>query len=314
MTPGEKKQQLIRSATRLLQQLSRKSASDLSDISLLAAGSYGVVYSMPASCPLLSYLNHATGFKIQNKDDQRTNDLLTRAAAREDELVLKLSKVREMPMSNGRPVYDYFNGFVRENVIHISLSHKKFLGVHGSDIVPQFYFSGAITSRSEGMWYVTVMGKAQAHTLKALVNSRPDKALSAMEYVQIERAIMQLWLLGVVHADLHMSNVMFDPQTMKVTILDFGFAVPLPERIIRILRSHKALLEDVNGDEIYSGVHDYVTKTVQRRIAGIQHFNADGDLLQRLRGMVRDPDNIPLARAEEGVITTSSRATGAKKN
>lgn len=303
MTPlNDKKKQLVQSAGQLLQELATKSAASLMEVALIAAGSYGVVYQLPASSPLLTHLNHVVGFKIQNKNNMRTNRLLTEAAGRGDNLVLKLSKVRETPMQNGRPAYDYFNGFIRENVIHISLSHKRFCSIVGADIVPHFYFSGAVKAKDGGMWYVTVMQRANGATLRSVLSSRQDGAMTASEYVKVERAIMRLWLLGVVHADLHMSNVMFDPSSGKVTILDFGFAVPLPEDVIRLMRSNKNLLQDVDGDEIYSGMHKYVHNTVHRRISSIKQFNTDGALLQRLRKLVSDPEHIPQARQEEGSL------------
>lgn len=265
---------------------------------------------------MLTHLNRVAGFKIQHKSNLHTNKLLTDAARDGKTLVLKMSQVRRTPIGrNGRPIYDYFNGFMRENVTHFLLCHVAYGGVRGSDLVPMFYFSGAVKARDGSLWYVTVMDQAPGTTLKTLVESRATKSLTSREYVSIERALLSLWLLGVVHADMHMSNIMYDPKTEKVTILDLGFAVPLPQDVIEFMRANTHLMGDVDAEEIYEGVHDFVHHTIKRRLNNIKQFNTDGGLLVRLRGMVHDTDNIRTERSGRALIAGfKGKSARLKKN
>ena len=299
MAKPDKKQVLIASAAAILHNLASKSGADESAIRLLAAGSYGVVYIVPSSSPLLAYLNFAVGYKIQNSSNLRTNKMLTAAAHSGAELIVKMSQVKEVAGNSG---YDYFNGFIRENVVHIALCHKFWNGVVGAELVPEFFFSGGMRGRDGVTWYVTVMEMVKGKTLKALLAERADGKILATEYVLIERAVLKLWLLGVVHADLHMSNIMYDVDTNKVTILDFGFAVPLPEDVIKTLRKNCKLLNDADVSEVYDMLHGYVESTIKRRMNGIKEFNTDGLLLRRLNALVKDPDNVVLCRQRLGAV------------
>ena len=51
--------------------------------------------------------------------------------------------------------------------------------------------------------------------------------------VQMERAAASLWTRGIVHCDLHKGNAMWDSASGKLTLLDFGFAVVLPRRVLQ---------------------------------------------------------------------------------
>ena len=301
-----KRQALMADAALLLGAMAKKSDADEGPMRLIAAGSYGVVYAVPSSSPFLTHLNHVVGYKIQNSSNLKTNLMLTEAARDEDELIVKMSQVRDVQGDNA---YDYFNGFVRENVVHIALYHKFWAGAVGADVVPKFYFSGARQSEDGTMWYITVMEKAPGQTLRALLAQRGDGRLSAKEYVLVERAVVKMWLLGVVHADLHMSNIMFEPNGGIVTVLDFGFAVPLPEDVIRKLRKNCGVLAGADADVVYEGLHPYVASTIKRRMNGIRSFNSDGDLLKRLKGLVRDVGAIHLARQALGSLCAKKSRT-----
>jgi tRNA A-37 threonylcarbamoyl transferase component Bud32 len=107
--------------------------------------------------------------------------------------------------------------------------------------------------------------------------------LSASEFARIEQAVADLWTLGVAHADLHSSNVMYHSPTKTVTILDFGFAVPLSASLVKRIRNHE---DDVAIDKsvLYKNVLSrYVTNVIQRRIPGLNNFNEDGGMLRRLK-------------------------------
>ena len=48
-------------------------------------------------------------------------------------------------------------------------------------------------------------------------------------FARIERAVYTLWMLGIIHADLQPSNILYDRLEDRVTIIDFGMAVKIPD-------------------------------------------------------------------------------------
>lgn len=95
-----------------------------------------------------------------------------------------------------------------------------------SRYVPRFYFAGLVPDAGNGKpAFVAVMDQAAGMPLDAYLERH---APTAQLYVDLERAACALWLAGVVHADLHRGNVMYDPASQKLSVLDFGMAVVLP--------------------------------------------------------------------------------------
>lgn len=160
-------------------------------------------------------------------------------------------------------------------------------------IVPRLFFAGL--SQIQGQWwFTTVMAVAQGDTLVKYLHANK---LTAQIFAEVERAIYSMWMIGVAHADFHPGNIMFDPRTNKVTIIDLGFAVKLPDPIIRQLRSTASVMAD--PAEIYKNiVSKYVSSVMWKRGGAhqFQWFNPEGRVLQMLYNQVEDKENVPAAR------------------
>jgi hypothetical protein len=129
--------------------------------------------------------------------------------------------------------------------------------------VPRFYFAGLV--RDAGNFqpaFVVVMDRAAGMPLDAFLQQR--RVPTARLYVDLERAACALWLAGVVHADLHRGNVMYDPASRKLTVLDFGMAVVLPpayrdaiaQSLSRAIGANVASLGEIFLKTSAHGVHN----------------------------------------------------------
>jgi hypothetical protein len=94
----------------------------------------------------------------------------------------------------------------------------------------------------EGWYRVTVMEGFEpgARTLDDLQESESSRVrkcrLDACVYSAIERALSAMWLLGVVHADLHGDNILVLPGG-GVRIIDYGMGVMLSRPLGKQLRA-----------------------------------------------------------------------------
>ncbi len=152
-----------------------------------------------------------------------------------------------------------------------------------SQYVPDLYWAGLVVNQATGTrCYVTVMGVAPGVPVgKYLARSKLD----ADTFLRIERAAASLWAQGVVHADLHKDNMMFDPATKKLTVIDFGFGVLLPPQYTVAVRNQLAKtvragvrslgemwLDTSKGFGL--GIQKYVNRVQRGR--GVAWYNPDG--------------------------------------
>lgn len=179
-----------------------------------------------------------------------------------------------------------------------------------SEYVPRFYFSGVVLNAYNGKEYiVTVMDHVEG---KPLHSFRKPGMVSADLYLRFERAAASLWASGVVHGDLHGNNVMYDPKSKKLTILDFGRTVLLPPAMVSLVRQKMA-------HAISAGVHSLgelfsTSDTHKHRVPNLQHlvnrkvfnsyrlswYHSDAS---PIRGMYNS-----LPRAEKAVVARERRA------
>jgi hypothetical protein len=121
--------------------------------------------------------------------------------------------------------------------------------VRGKDVVPVFMGGASVSClldpgrpdqpecddgcKDEAWFRITAMEAlaADAATLESLTQER-SRALSVAVYCSIERALSALWLIGVVHLDLHFDNVLILPDG-RIKILDFGMGTILPRDLRR---------------------------------------------------------------------------------
>jgi len=111
----------------------------------------------------------------------------------------------------------------RETEAHAHLSRLS--------VVPKLYLACRI-----GRFYITVM----EHVFGSTVHS---VTITPQLHTQIERAVRQVWEAGYAHGDLHGFNMLITPLG-RVTIIDFGSAVELPEEIRERVRESRHMDAD----------------------------------------------------------------------
>ena len=145
---------------------------------------------------------------------------------------------------------------------------------------PKLYFAGVDPAARA---FVTVMELANGDTLYEYL--RRKKVLTAATYLNIEKAIVTMWLNGIVHGDLHEDNILVSPTGNRVWIIDFGFAVVLPANRLQAL---KKVMDDVpNVSNSLANSVWYAKNALQGYVNSVLHlrrrmdwYNADGKLLK----------------------------------
>lgn len=183
-----------------------------------------------------------------------------------------------------------YENSVRENTIHRYLSICK-APVKGhrlsvSRMVPRFYFSGYLHG-----FYVTVM--QQMYGYVSLQQHLTTRRLTADDYVLIEWMLYQMWCLSVIHADVHLRNILWEPRLHQVVLIDFGNAMFLPPSITSQLHA----CFDPCNDAVVTWFK--FLSTYARAVIGSRYltgFQPDGWMLRHIRDAVADPQNIECAR------------------
>jgi len=94
-----------------------------------------------------------------------------------------------------------------------------------SSVFPKLYFGGVDEKNG-------VVISAQSYIPgKTWTEQLKKKTISALTFAHWERAIVLMWVAGITHLDFHSDNAFFDPQTLQTTIIDFGYAQTIPERL-----------------------------------------------------------------------------------
>ena len=156
-----------------------------------------------------------------------------------DDLIIKIDSPRRTD-----DVDDWLRTKVHEASVHEYLARAPPVrgagwSTHAKEHVPQFHFAGAFYKVSSGqpgqqgdkggvtLSFIHVMQRAPGVVLKRLPRGQFDLNV----YLRFERATASLWAAGIAHADLHDSNALYDAATNHVWIVDFGFAVVLPDAL-----------------------------------------------------------------------------------
>jgi serine/threonine protein kinase len=187
--------------------------------------------------------------------------------------------------------------------------------------IPQFYFAGLFQNRFAGgdnrWWFVQVMSFVQGGSLKrALMDSKGW--LKAKEYVQIERAFCSLWANGIVHADAHSENILYNKSAgtkneddrPHARLIDFGLAVRMPQGMKMTVREKLAAAIDANVRslaEIFkpqdttkpglkvNSLQNHVNGTMVAR-GYTQYYNADYTTVLYMYNRVENKQDVPSAR------------------
>jgi serine/threonine protein kinase len=160
----------------------------------------------------------------------------------------------------------------------------------------------------------TVWYNDQGTTLEERFRSTVVWKLNAEEFVAIEKAVLQLWSLGICHCDLHGSNILLDTMRCKATIIDLGLAVAIPRRFRSLVRKRVLqviLLKQGHAGSAFDdlwftdGIGAFAEAALlpQQNLnpitqEPIQEYNSDGDFLRKMYFYVRPTQlpNIPKAR------------------
>ena len=280
----------------------------------LSSGAYGVTFRVRNSgvaAALLDAAQQTSTFAIRQKQPPAGDVVIV--------------KVARDYLDNGRPVAqgkadEFATASVKEASWHRHLDTVPCLRVPGlgrgtcpAEHVPDFFWAGmvvdALTSRR---FYVTVMALAPGVTLNEYLKGKvkwvrasgrgmakvqvtpPAGPLTAAVYLAVERAVALMWLNGVVHADFHKGNTMYDAATGSVTIIDFGQGVGLPRplrekllqaivpAIARGVRSLGELWDDAGGKSSFGvGLQAYTNRVRYTRNRA-PWYNPDGHALKQL--------------------------------
>lgn len=153
-----------------------------------------------------------------------------------------------------------------------------------SEFVPQMYVAGVPPGARMYMTLMQAVGPDPVPLLSVHV--------SPQLYVEVERAVVAMWLSGIAHADLHMENILVT-RDGRPWIIDFGWAVMLDGARTSSLRQKlgDALVDPrlrTLANAIWYGtdVGRYVETVIAKRFPLHGWYNPDGKLLRSLYNRV----------------------------
>jgi len=149
--------------------------------------------------------------------------------------------------------------------------------------VPRLHFAGW-----SGEWCVLVMAHVAGVTLAQ--HLLDEDYVGRRLFTRLERMLYLCWLTGVVHADLHYSNILLRRLPRGVgglwpVLLDFGNAVCLPDDMVRRLE-RTFRWYNTASDVYFDQLSLYVRKVMGAR--GVAKFNPDGLTLRLLENRLSD--------------------------
>lgn len=183
----------------------------------------------------------------------------------------------------------------------------------GSEVVPPVFYAGLLEGTgATGMAFITVMGEAPGQPLNHYLKEK--KHLTALQYALIEKAILTLWVLGAIHADLHTGNMFIDDKTQKVTIIDFGYAMVLPKVMGKKVRT--ALNKGADLEHLWNsktvGLQKYVNAVQGGR--DFVWYNPEAKAARYFQSLVDDPLSLNSGRAAAwGRRRASSKAPAIRR-
>jgi hypothetical protein len=200
----------------------------------------------------------------------------------------------------------------RESGVHAALCRAGCANVAGvppgalcpAKYVPKLYASALVNVRGRAsadtlreLAYVTVMDIAPGVTLNKYLERHK---ITADVYLRAEQALASMWAIGLVHNDAHKGNIMYDPPTGRVTVIDFGFGTFLPPALAGQVRDalSRAVATDVRSlGEIWrdrsrtpvgTGLQAYANRVIYSREVAKPDtwndpwYNPDGGALMRM--------------------------------
>lgn len=265
----------------------------------LDAGGFGTAF--------LTTVTPAVMDKLREVRQAMTYDVFKSFPAIGETVIIKVAKQPNEPLDL----------FVRDNLkeasVHDFLANSRCVGLPGfskplcaAKHVPRLYFCGLVRNETNKRFvYLTVMALAPGVNMNKHLETSP---MTADLYVNIERATCAMWVNGLVHADMHKGNVMYDAATRTINIIDFGFGVLLPDDKTQIVR--KAIIQgvadgvrslgelwrDSSRSKIGTGLQAYTNRIIFTRKSTRPNawmdpwYNPDGGALMRLYGLLSPAD------------------------
>ena len=188
-------------------------------------GAYGTAWLVPNGEELLEHVKRNGVYRVASR------------ARPAGPVVVKVQKSPVGPKSVR--FADVVRDWTHEAGVHLELSSPGALPGGLPECarppVPRFYAAGYFPAKRT---YVTIMGLAVGIPVRKMKSDRAEV------YVTVERALALMWANGCVHNDAHGDNALIDPDTLLVTVIDFGFASWLTKPTIDAIRAEiKNLLD-----------------------------------------------------------------------
>lgn len=204
--------------------------------------------------------------------------------------IASLSSDAVLPKNKVFPVFIKLQTSIRNGIReacvldHLMKSKTQHCGpFHALDpktYVPRLYFYGKI-----GAYYVIVSEYIQNGIPLSNFHKNTPKPVRLEIGQQLERAVISLWMCGVVHNDLHEKNVIVSTKNkrIRVYIIDFGFAIKLHKDRAKLLKERVCIDRNFDG-----ALNDTMRKYIyyhQSYLAGRNGFHTNTDVLRRFKAL-----------------------------
>lgn len=218
----------------------------------IGSGTYGDVYAV--------VLDKERRKLIKTLFDSLKNLTYFESISGKSHLVLKIEKLDRMIPLDKAEVFRLAGEAFVQNYVRAS-----------GGAAPAVFFSGTLANR----FHVIAMQCAKGETLESFIRRR--QYIPPAVYAKIDNAVASMLRSGVVHSDLHGGNILIDPATYSVKIIDFGFATIIPPEL------HASVLKILDD----GSVRDAFEKTglidvINSSKIGYSFYYSDPKLLARL--------------------------------
>jgi serine/threonine protein kinase len=203
----------------------------------IGTGAFGTVFRCKVTPSLLEDLKNGLNVGSTNIYSSQPN--------LGDSVIIKI-QLQNPTMSDK----EFMANVARENSVHKELTsspscYKIPLASRPtciSNYVPKFYLSFVFGTKTrvpkDKIEYrcVTVMdsaGDMSAKEFASMLKGSRYPQLFVNWYLSFEKAVTSLWLAGYVHGDLHRENVMVNSKNGDVKLIDFGFAIKIPQSFVK---------------------------------------------------------------------------------
>ena len=227
-------------------------------------------------------------------------------------IIMKIEKLDRLTPLTKPEVYRLAGEAYVQNYVH----HGVGMGKRGTEIAPAVFFSGTLANRL----HVIAMQYIPGETLESFINRR--KFIPLKLHTNIDHAVKEMLRNGVVHSDLHGNNILINPRSFTVKIIDFGFATILPpglhDMVLEVLDrggtvqnafKKTGLLDTIDASKFeYSFYHSNM-KMVKRIRKLRNRAPLVGLRSHRLKNQAKSPISVANGSKKSSSTTTSTNST-----